>query len=573
MKAKVAVLLAITFMSILAVSCQPATPLNKVWWPRLGFPAFVKPGGNITVELASIEPQAIYLVNETHRLKLKVKSKHRDGWLAKAVAEVPVEAGEGLYNLSVLASNGAFEEPHSVYVYKATRIPFTIFWITDTHYDVKPGAEYLRLIFRKWIRIANFLKPDLIVVTGDIVNNPPEHLFKSVYRELLELEVPVLLVPGNHDWSKEGYFIRYLSVSNRSLTIDWIHLVALDTGPGGFHGWLTEEQMDWLEEDLAAHSGCPVKLLLMHHPLYHIENRTGASLMRLADIARRYNVSLILSGHSHVNKDIMEPVHYLVGTSGFKGGKPYSGFYLLKLTPQGVDYKINGTYKPIPHRDFEVKPLQRNAGEKPAIAVYLRNSWWFPVKGYLKLRLKKAGRQLEVEGGKLTSQVNAGSYMIAEVEVRLKPGEEKLVKACYAQAQDRQPPKVVDVGYKIRESLAVAIATLTITVEDDYLGVRDVTVAYTTDNKTWSAMKPVYISPDTYQAVIQVQKGPPYLTVKVRAEDLTGKTTEKAITIKLPKPPEEQKPEEKTPLTIVAIATAMAVAIVAIALYLVRRRP
>ena len=565
------VLLALLSTSIFAAGCQPATPLNRVWWPRLGFPAFVKPGGSFTVELAGIEPQAMYLVNETHRLELKVELKQREGWLVKAVAEVPAEAGEDLYNLSVLSSEGSFEEPHSVYVYKALRVPFTVFWITDTHYDVKPGAEYLRLIFRKWIRIANFLKPDLVVITGDIVNNPPEHLFKSVYRDLLELEVPVLLVPGNHDWSREGHFIRYLSVSNRSLTVEWIHIVALDTGPGGFHGWLTREQMDWLEEDLAAHSECPVKLMLMHHPLYHIENRTGADLMRLASIAKRYNVSLILTGHSHVNKDIMEPAHYLVGASGFKGGKPYSGFYLLKLTPQGVEYKINGTYKPIPHDKFEIKLLQENTGAKPAAAAYLRNGWWFPVKGYLKLRLKKAGGQLKVEGGKLTSQVDAGSYVIAEVEVKLSPKEEKLVKAYYTQAQDKQPPKIAEVKYRMRESPSVAIATLLVKVEDDYLGVQSVNIAYTTDNRTWSTTEPAYISPTAYQATVQVEKGPPRLTVKIEVKDLTGKTSEKTVSIPLPKLPEEAKPEEKTNLPLLAAATAIAAAIALAAIYLLKR--
>ena len=155
-------------------------------------------------------------------------------------------------------------------------------------------------------------RPDIVLATGDLVDNGLPAQYANLRRVLSALAMPVCLIPGNHDlraalrgaFPDHGYlpgegFLQY--------TVEGmpVRLIALDTlVEGKHHGALCDVRLDWLEARLAEQDG--PTLLFMHHPPFDvgIERMDGMGLTeggeRLAALVRRHpNVERIVCGHIH----------------------------------------------------------------------------------------------------------------------------------------------------------------------------------------------------------------------------------------------------------------------------------
>jgi Icc protein len=156
-------------------------------------------------------------------------------------------------------------------------------------------------------------RPDLVVITGDLVNGPKPGEYEALGPLLAPLTLPWCAIPGNHDdraglrdfcagqpWlPPDGPFFQY--------TIDHlpVRIIALDTQvPGEVPGLLCDRRLDWLADRLAEAPGRPT-VLLMHHPPYEI----GITFMdelrcfgvgRLAELVEHHPaIERILCGHVH----------------------------------------------------------------------------------------------------------------------------------------------------------------------------------------------------------------------------------------------------------------------------------
>lgn len=155
-------------------------------------------------------------------------------------------------------------------------------------------------------------RPDIVIATGDLVDKGKPAEYTNLKRALAPLEMPVYVIPGNHDareplraaFAERGYLPEsgYLQYTIESLPV---RLIALDTlVEGKAHGELCDERLDWLEARLAEQDR--PTLLFMHHPPFDcgIAAFDGARLMkgdaRLAGIVRRHgNVERVMCGHVH----------------------------------------------------------------------------------------------------------------------------------------------------------------------------------------------------------------------------------------------------------------------------------
>lgn len=155
-------------------------------------------------------------------------------------------------------------------------------------------------------------RPDIVLATGDLVENGLPAQYANLRRVLSALAMPVCLIPGNHDlrdalrraFPDHSYlpgegFLQY--------TVEGmpVRLIALDTlVEGKHHGALCDARLDWLEARLAEQDG--PTLLFMHHPPFDvgIEKMDGMGLTeggeRLAALVRRHpNVERVVCGHIH----------------------------------------------------------------------------------------------------------------------------------------------------------------------------------------------------------------------------------------------------------------------------------
>jgi Icc protein len=158
-------------------------------------------------------------------------------------------------------------------------------------------------------------QPDVVLATGDLVNNGGAGEY-SVLRELLApLPMPVYVIPGNHDergalcnaFPDHAYLPRPGAPVHYVVEDLPVRLIGLDTVvPGATGGALDAAQLDWLDAQLAA-QGDRATLIFMHHPPVASGIRSmdaialdAQSAANLGAVVSRYrHVELITCGHVH----------------------------------------------------------------------------------------------------------------------------------------------------------------------------------------------------------------------------------------------------------------------------------
>jgi len=165
------------------------------------------------------------------------------------------------------------------------------------------------------IRHVNALdpQPDVVLLTGDLVDTGIADEYRALRRLLTPLRAPFVAIPGNHD-DRAGF---------RAAFADWswmpadgpihyvvdghgpVRLVALDvTVPGLHHGNAGPEAMVWLEATLASEPDRPT-VIMMHQPPFacgvpYLDAYLCHGGATLAAVVARYPaVERIVCGHVH----------------------------------------------------------------------------------------------------------------------------------------------------------------------------------------------------------------------------------------------------------------------------------
>ena len=197
--------------------------------------------------------------------------------------------------------------------------PFVLAQISDLHITAGGRLSYRVVDTVRMVRacVKNVLalkqRPDAVAITGDLTDSgrPEEY---ALLRELIApLEMPVYLIPGNHDernamraaFPDHGYLRQSRDVVQYAIEAHALRIVALDTViPGESGGELGEASIAWLDRTLAQAPGWPT-VVLMHHPPFttyigHMDACGLRNPQALATVIRRHpQVERILCGHVH----------------------------------------------------------------------------------------------------------------------------------------------------------------------------------------------------------------------------------------------------------------------------------
>ncbi len=191
--------------------------------------------------------------------------------------------------------------------------------LSDFHIDLcvrtAAGTVDTRERLRQAVARVNALRPvpDVVLVTGDLVNDGTPEQYAFVKQMLSMLTVPCYVVPGNHD-HRENMRRAFADKDYLDSKSDYLHyvidgyplrLVALDTLiPGQEQGELCARRLTWLERRLSDAPARPT-LIFMHHPPFATGMPTfdmiglrGAPEMA-ALIARHSQIEAVICGHVH----------------------------------------------------------------------------------------------------------------------------------------------------------------------------------------------------------------------------------------------------------------------------------
>lgn len=197
--------------------------------------------------------------------------------------------------------------------------PFLLAQVSDLHikaagrlsYRVVDTAAMLRACIEHLLEQPQ--RPDAVAFTGDLTDfgRPEEY---GVLRELLApLDMPVYLIPGNHDerdalrdaFPDHAYLRQSRTFVQYVIEAHALRIVALDTlVPGEGRGELCAERLAWLDERLAEQPARPT-VVLMHHPPFrtfigHMDRQGLTGAEGLAAVVRKHpQVERLLCGHLH----------------------------------------------------------------------------------------------------------------------------------------------------------------------------------------------------------------------------------------------------------------------------------
>ena len=173
--------------------------------------------------------------------------------------------------------------------------------------DIHTGSQFRPKTFAKVVREVNDLKPDAIIITGDLTNEGLINEYKECKKLVSKLKTKkIITISGNHDYRNTGYlaFKKFFPFKTINELSSDVVLVTLGTArPDRNEGEVGYRQNLWLERTMIKYKD-RVKILAMHHHLVGIPD-TGSdrvTAIDAGDVLRtilQTNVDIVLCGHKH----------------------------------------------------------------------------------------------------------------------------------------------------------------------------------------------------------------------------------------------------------------------------------
>lgn len=158
---------------------------------------------------------------------------------------------------------------------------FIIAQISDLHLSVHKPDNTDK--FLSVLRLALEQQPNLLLLTGDLVNDGNVQLYNWLFKELKRTNIPFVCLAGNHDVTRElGHELpfckrKFHPIQTDKRLIDTHHLVielpqntwqilSLNSAVSGqIHGRLTDDQLGFLKTHLSCN--LPTIIAMHHHSL------------------------------------------------------------------------------------------------------------------------------------------------------------------------------------------------------------------------------------------------------------------------------------------------------------------
>jgi len=183
-----------------------------------------------------------------------------------------------------------------------------ILHISDTH--ISNFGQFDKKAFNKFLETVDKLeqKPDLIIHSGDVVDNGVLTEYELAKDYLKSLNYKLLICPGNHDDRNGGgtLFAEFFGPADFEYEIGRFKLFIMNSPqPDRDEGRLGRRRQFYLQQRLSEIGDSYFKIIVFHHHLIPVPY-SGREVNVLEDagdvleLVLRNNVNLVLMGHRHV---------------------------------------------------------------------------------------------------------------------------------------------------------------------------------------------------------------------------------------------------------------------------------
>ncbi|MEL7666741.1 MAG: metallophosphoesterase [Actinomycetota bacterium] len=252
--------------------------------------------------------------------------------------------------------------------------PVVIAQISDLHC----GSQYhIPSLATRVVDEINELRPDALVVTGDLTDMGFRQEFKVAHRLISRMEVEnVLVLPGNHDARNVGdlHFEELFGSRSTELRFRGVRIVGLDSSePDLDAGRIGRNRYRWIEERFSEPD--EFKIVALHHHLLPVPGtgRERNIVYDAGDVLRVLGGSgcdVVLCGHKHVphvwRLEDMIVVNAGTACSHRLRGMTRASYNILEITEDRVKVILKHPFsEPETVADFE-RDLRRECLWKPS---------------------------------------------------------------------------------------------------------------------------------------------------------------------------------------------------------------
>ena len=269
--------------------------------------------------------------------------------------------------------------------------------------ELKEGADDVKSLLQEFYSEI----PSYGLVAGDVLGyiKDANLLYPSIKQLVADIGIPFFYVPGNHDLdfksstndlSKSAYK-RDFGPNYYSFNRGKVHYVMLDDNyfipnTGKYKGFIDENQMNWLKQDLETIPKGSTVMVTMHIPTHSPEARRGEfekelehrvlqNREELYSLLKPFNVH-IFSGHEHylenyeISENIFEHVHTTL--SGLFWMAPWSwdgsprGYTVYEIDGENVKWYFKSIGSDRSHQ-FNAYPVGASTQKPDAVTANVWN--------------------------------------------------------------------------------------------------------------------------------------------------------------------------------------------------------
>ena len=156
-------------------------------------------------------------------------------------------------------------------------------------------------------------RPDLVIATGDLADDPNPEVYRVMRRMLDQIEMPVYVIPGNHD---DREMLRAAFLDLGSLPVDDpflqytieeypLRMIGLDTlETDGDGGEMCASRLRWLDDRLSEQPDRPTLIFMHYQPLMtrmgYVNKNAFHGASEMEELIRGHSqVDWIICGHLH----------------------------------------------------------------------------------------------------------------------------------------------------------------------------------------------------------------------------------------------------------------------------------